>query len=349
MILHADLDAFYASVAQRDDPTLRGKPIAVSGSSRRAVVLTASYEARPYGVRSAMPVYMARERCPHLVVVPPDFTSYRAASQAVFDIYRRRAQRVEGVSLDEAFLDLGDVAVDTAVDAATELKKEVRSATGLAVSVGIASNKMVAKIACDDAKPDGLKAIAPGDERAYLAQKPVGALWGIGPKTQTRLRERSIERCEQIAALSDDKARALFGKWGLELRDMARGIDDRPVTVDWTARSISSEETFERDVVGVDTMLPVVREQAADLGERLRKQSLCAYTVGVKIKTADFSITAKQTSLVEPTDDPRVIAEAAVFCVRRAAVDAVPVRLIGVRVSTLVQRTAKQIDLFGQG
>lgn len=350
MILHADLDAFYASVAQRDDPSLRGKPVVVSGSSRRAVVLTASYEARPYGIRSAMPLYQARERCPHLVVVPPVFDRYREASKLAFEVYRAHAERVEGLSLDEAFLDVGDIGLEAAVTTARGLKQAVRAATSLAVSVGVAANKIVAKVACDDGKPDGLMAVAPGDERAYLADKPVGALWGVGPKTQARLRERSIERCEQIAALSDDGALALFGKWGLWLRDLARGIDDRRVSAgggDWTAGSISSESTFEHDVTGVEAMIPVVREQARELGERLRKRRLGAYTIGVKVKRGDFTVTGKQTSLVEPTDDPRVIAGAAIFCLRHAGVAATPVRLVGVKVSSLVRSAAKQISLFG--
>lgn len=350
MILHADLDAFYASVAQRDDPSLRGKPVVVSGSSRRAVVLTASYEARPYGIKSAMPLFMARERCPNLVVVPPAFDRYREASSAVFAIYRAHAERVEGLSLDEAFLDVGDIGLEAAVATARGLKDAVRAATSLAISVGVASNKMVAKVACDDGKPDGLTAVATGDERAYLADKPVGALWGVGPKTQARLRERAIERCEQIAALSDEEALALFGKWGLWLRDLARGIDERTVSAgdgDWTAGSISSESTFEHDVTGVEAMIPVVREQANELAERLRKRTLSAYTVGVKIKRADFSVTGKQTTLTQPTDDPRIIAAAAFFCLRQARVASTPVRLVGVKVSALVRRAPKQIALFG--
>ena len=350
MILHADLDAFYASVAQRDDPSLRGKPVVVSGSSRRAVVLTASYEARPYGIKSAMPLFMARERCPHLIVVPPTFDRYREASKAVFDVYRAHAERVEGLSLDEAFLDVGDIGLEAAVATARGLKDAVRRATSLAVSVGVASNKMVAKVACDDGKPDGLTAVAPGDERIYLAEKPVGALWGVGPKTQARLRERSVERCEQIAAFTDEEALALFGKWGLWLRDLARGIDDRQVSAgggDWTAGSISSESTFERDVTGVDAMIPVVREQAHELAERLRKRKLSAYTIGVKIKRGDFTVTGKQTSLSEPTDDSRIIAGAALYCLRHADVSTTPVRLVGVKVSSLVRRAAKQVSLFG--
>jgi len=347
LILHADLDAFYAAVAQRDDPSLRGKPIVVSGSSRRAVVLTASYEARPYGVHSALPLYMALERCPELIVVRPEFEKYRAASKAVFAVLRAHAKTVEGLSLDEAFLDVGDVTLDQAIAVGRQIKSEVRAATSLTISIGVAAGKMVAKIASDEGKPDGLTAVPTGAEREYLSKKPVGRLWGVGPKTQARLHERGIERIEQIAALSDEQLAEMFGRWGAGVRDLARGIDDRPVVHDDSVRSISSEETFERDVTDVRAMIPIVREQARELSERLRKRSLCAYTVAVKIKLADFSVAGRQTSLVQPTDDPRVIGGAAVFCLKKAAIGAGAVRLVGVRVAARVARGAKQISLFG--
>ena len=346
MILHADLDAFYASVAQRDDPRLRGKPVVVSGSSRRAVVLTASYEARPFGVRSAMPLFMARERCPDLVVVPPDFEKYRAASATVFEIFRRHALVVEGMSLDEAFLDVGDVALSDAVAVAGSVKREVRGTTSLTISIGVATGKMVAKIASDEGKPDGLVAVPPGTEQAYLSGKAVGCLWGIGPKTQARLRERGIERIEQIAALDDEQLRDLFGRWGAGVRDLACGIDPRRVSHDDSVRSISSEETFESDVSEIGAMLPIVREQALELSERLKRRSLCAHTVGVKIKFHDFSVTGRQSTLAQPTDDARVIGGIAAFCLRHAGIDGKAVRLIGVRVSSLVPRAAKQLALF---
>ena len=347
MILHADLDAFYAAVAQRDDPSLRGKAIAVSGSSRRAVVLTASYEARPYGVRSAMPLFMALERCPELIVVRPDFEKYRAASKTVFEILRAHAQTVEGMSLDEAFLDVGDISLEDASAIGRAIKEEVRAATSLTISIGVAANKMVAKVASDEGKPDGLVAVAPGAEREYLRDKPVGRLWGIGPKTQARLRDKGIERIDQIASMGDEQLAELFGRWGKEVRDLARGTDRRRVVHDESVRSISSEETFEHDTSDLRVMIPIVREQARELAARLQKNELCAYTVGVKMKRADFTITGRQTTLVQPTDDARIIAGAAVFCLRHASMDDKLVRLIGVRVSSLVPRGARQMPLFG--
>jgi len=346
MILHADLDAFYASVAQRDDPSLRGKPLVVAGSSRRAVVLTASYEARPFGISSAMPLYQARERCAHLVVVEPDFAKYREASRAVFAIFREHARTVEGLSLDEAFLDLGDLSPDDAVVKATTIKSDVRGATKLAISVGIASAKMVAKIASDDGKPDGLVVVPPGSEAAYLADKPVRRLWGIGPKTEQRLLGHGLERIGQIAALSDDRLHALFGRWGTEVRDLARGIDPRPVTEDWEARSISSEETFEYDVKDIADLERIVHAQAVELAERLRHKQLCAYTVGIKVKLEDRRVFGRQTSFVEPVEDAETIAKAAVHCLTKTAIGQ-PVRLIGVRVTNLAPQTNRQTSLFG--
>jgi DNA polymerase-4 len=345
MILHADLDAFYAAVASRDDPALRGVPLVVAGSSRRAVVLTASYEARPYGVHSAMPLYQARARCPKLVVVPPAFEKYREASAAVFDILRAHASAVQGLSLDEAFCDLGDIALAEALDVGRRIKAHVRESTALSISIGIAANKMVAKIASDDGKPDGLVGVPPGEEAAYIGGKPIARLWGIGPKTQARLNARGLERIEQLAALSDEQVYQLLGRWGRELRELARGHDERTVSESDEIRSISSEETFEHDIAAIEDLLPVIRTQADELAQRLRERSLRAYTVGVKIKLSDFTIVGRQTSLAQPADDARVINAAAAFCLRRAA-PAKPVRLIGVRVASLVQAGAKQTSLF---
>ena len=346
MILHADLDAFYASVAQRDDPALRGKPLVVAGSSRRAVVLTASYEARPFGIRSAMPLYQARERCAQLLVVPPDFTKYKETSTAVFKIFHDFARAVEGLSLDEAFLDLGDTSVDEALDKAHAMKKAVREATELSISVGIAATKMVAKIASDDGKPDGCTVVPPGTEATYLAPKPVRRLWGIGPKTEQRLLGYGIETIGQLAQLPGDRLHALFGRFGEDIRDLARGIDPRPVIEEWETRSISCEETFEHDVSDIAELDRIVHAQSAELAERLQRKQLRAYTVGIKIKLADRQICGRQTSLREPVDDAPAIARAASYCLHKTSITQ-PVRLIGVRVSKLAPHDIRQTSLFG--
>lgn len=345
MILHADLDAFYASVAQRDDPALRGKPLVVAGSSRRAVVLTASYEARPFGIRSAMPLYQARESCAQLIVVPPDFAKYKETSIEVFKIFHGFAKAVEGLSLDEAFLDLGEMSVDEAVAKARAMKFAVRERTALSISVGIANGKMVAKIASDDGKPDGLVVVPPTTEQAYLAPKPVRRLWGIGPKTERRLIGYGIETIGQLADLPDDRLHALFGRWGDDLRNLARGIDPRPVIEEWETRSISSEETFEHDVSDIQELDRIVRAQSAELADRLARKQLRAYTVGIKVKLADWQVCGRQTSFRQPVEDGQTIADAASYCLRKTAISQ-PVRLIGVRVTKLVPYEVHQTSLF---
>jgi len=345
MILHGDLDAFYAAVAQRDDPSLRGKPLVVAGSSRRAVVLTASYEARPYGIQSAMPLYQARARCPDLIIVPPSYEEYRDASRLLFEILHKHARTVEGLSLDEAFCDLGDIGLGDAIEIGRRLKREVRDATTLTISVGVASGKMVAKIASDDGKPDGLVGVEPGTEAEYLKDKPIRRLWGIGPKTEVRLRAKGLERIGQINDLNDEVLYELFGRWATEVRELARGIDRRAVSDGDAVRSISSEQTFEHDVAGIAGLLPVVRSQADELAERLQQRSLRASTVAVKIKLSDRRIIGRQTSLAQPTDDARVINAAAKFCLHRAD-PPLPVRLIGVRVASLTTAGVRQIGLF---
>jgi DNA polymerase IV len=345
-VAHFDVDAFYASVAVRDDPSLRGKPVAIAGSSRRAVVLTASYEARPYGVRSAMPLYKARAACPSLVVVPPDMAKYRVVSREIFAVFAKRGNAVEGLSLDEAFVALGELPLTAAQEFAATIRREVFDATHLTVSAGVATAKMVAKIASDSCKPDGLLAVAPGEEAAFLAPMPVGRLWGIGPKTQSRLRSFGIATIGDLAQLDDASIRELLGAWGNELRDLARGLDPRRVEPDRETKSISTEETFEYDVRDERRLIDVLREQSIELAAELERERAVAHTIGVKVKRADFTIVGRQTHLVEPTRDARRIFRAAVYCLRRAELHGTPVRLLGTRVASLIEGDALQISLF---
>jgi DNA polymerase IV len=346
VIAHVDVDAFYASVAVRDDPRLRGKPVAIAGRSRRAVVLTASYEARPYGVRSAMPLYKARLACPDLIVVPPDMQKYRSVSREIFEILSRRGDPVEGLSLDEAFVAMDEATLEQARERAAAIRSEILGATGLTVSAGVATCKMVAKIASDSCKPDGLLAVAPGEEAAFLAPLPVGRLWGIGPKTQTRLSVFGITRIGELAALDDARLRELFGSWSYELRDLARGIDRRRVEPARETKSISTEETFEYDVDDERRLVEVLRVQARELAEALERERTVAQTVGVKIKRSDFTVVGRQTHLAEPTRDARRIFRAAVYCLRRASLEGTPVRLLGTRVASLTEGDARQTSLF---
>ncbi|HVA26722.1 MAG TPA: DNA polymerase IV, partial [Candidatus Baltobacteraceae bacterium] len=301
MVAHFDIDAFYASVEVRDNPQLAGLPVAVAGSHRRSVVLTASYEARPFGVRSAIPLYRARELCPQLVVVPPNMSKYKSVSRDVFAIFGARGHAVEGLSMDEAFIDLGEMDVDDAKTLTQAIRDEVRAATALTVSAGIATGKLIAKIASDMCKPNGLLAIDPGAEEAFLHPLPVSRLWGVGPKTAARLETFGIRTIGEVAALEDGAARTLFGSWGAEVRELARGIDRRSVDPERETKSISSEETFEYDVRDEKALIAVLREQSKELAKKLKREDCSAGTVGVKIKRADFTVFGRQTHLEEPT------------------------------------------------
>jgi DNA polymerase-4 len=345
-VAHFDIDAFYASVAILDDPSLRGKPVAVAGRHRRSVVLTASYEARPFGVKSAIPLYRALELCPQLVVVPPNFERYKALSRAVFAIYAAGERAVEGLSLDEAFVDLGECSFDDARTIAAQIRAQVRARTQLTISAGVATGKMIAKIASDSCKPDGLLAIVPGEESSFLAPLPAGRLWGIGPKTAARLQTFGITTVGQIAALDDPSAKQLFGSWGPQVRDLARGIDRRTVDTTRETKSISTETTFEYDVRDQRKLLEILKEQAVELAEKLQREGCSASTIGIKLKGADFRVTGRQTHLTEPTRDARLIYRAGALCLRRAHGAGTPVRLLGLRVASLVEGDERQISLF---
>jgi DNA polymerase-4 len=346
LVVHFDLDAFYAAVAQRDDPSLRGKPVAIAGSSRRSVVLTASYEARPYGVRSAIPLYRALDACPGLIVVPPDFPAYRAASETVFAIFADGTLAVEGLSLDEAFVAIPDDDVDSAARWAAGVRERIKRETGLTASAGVARSKMVAKIASDSCKPDGLAVVPPGTEATYLAPMPVGRLWGIGPKTLKRLEGSGIETIGDVATLDDARAFELFGRWGRELRELARGNDDRVVDGSRERKSISTEETFEYDVRDEARVIDLLRAQATELAEDLRKRALRGHTIGIKVKRADFTVLGRQTQLRVATDDADAIFAASVHCWKRSALAGAPIRLLGTRVADLVEGEAPELSLF---
>jgi len=309
-------------------------------------VLTASYEARPFGVKSAMPLYKAKSACPGLVVVPPDMQKYKAVSREIFEVFRGEARPVEGLSMDEAFVALGEMSLADATAAAAQIRAEVLAATRLTVSGGVATGKMIAKIASDSCKPNGLLAVAPGEEAVFLAPMPVARLWGIGPKTQARLQLFGIGTIGEIAALEDAALRELFGSWWREVRDLARGVDHRRVEPERETKSISTEETFEYDVRDERRLLDVLREQAVELAAKLEREQAVAQTVGVKIKRADRTVLGRQTHLAEPTREARRIFRAAVYCLRRAELRGAPVRLLGTRVASLVEGDARQTSLF---
>jgi len=318
----------------------------VAWGGRRSVVLTASYEARPFGVRSAMPLFKARALCPDLIVVQPDFERYREASRTVFEIFGRGATAVEGLSLDEAYVGLVTEDVRVAAEYARSVRAAVRAEAGLTVSAGIAAQKMVAKIASDAAKPDGLAVVAPGNEAVYLAPMPVARLWGVGPKTQARLLARGVETIGQVAALSDALAFDVFGRAGKAMRDLARGIDTRPVEADRETRSVSAEQTFEYDLADGPALRMALHELSLDVARRLQAHGLRGSTIGVKIRRSDFTTLGRQTTVALPTRDPDLIEAAALLCLERAALGEAPVRLLGVRVASISEAPERQTSLF---
>jgi DNA polymerase-4 len=347
MILHFDLDAFFASVAIRDDRSLLGKPVAIAHTGRRSVVLTASYEARPYGVHSALPLAVALRRCPHLTVVAPNMERTREASRAVFAIFAsEEPDAIEGLSLDEAYLAIPTDDVGEAVAWAARIRTRVLAEVGLTISAGVATNKMAAKIASDSCKPNGMAVVQPGAERAFLAPLPIGRLWGIGPKTQERMESAGIKTIGDLADLDDARAFELLGRWGREARDMARGIDLRAVEGSRVRKSISTEETFEYDVRDEARVRAVLAGQADEMQGDLKRLGLRAATIGVKIKRADFTIVARQTTLLIPTDRSNEILIAALDCWERCEMIQKPLRLVGTRCAALVSEANRELTLF---
>jgi DNA polymerase IV len=351
-ILHLDLDAFYASVEQLDDPKLRGRPVIVGGPSRRGVVCAASYEARRFGVRSAMPTARARKLCPDGVFLPPRFERYGELSDLVFGIYRRYTPLVEPLSLDEAFL---DVTASRALhgegrDIASAIKRAVRDECGLAVSAGIAEVKLAAKIATDLGKPDGLVEVPRGGVAAFLAPLPVARLWGVGHVTEEALRKVGVATIGDLARTPDAAlAGAIGATHARDLRALALGDDPRDVVPDEAAKSIGAEDTFGEDLADVPALERELLSQATRVGRRLRTAGLAGHVVTLKVKYADFTLVTRRTTLERATDDDRALYGAARALLARVDL-ALPVRLTGISVSGFAgERERGQLDLFGGG
>ncbi|HUF23411.1 MAG TPA: DNA polymerase IV [Vicinamibacterales bacterium] len=337
-IIHVDMDAFYASVEQRDDPSLKGRPVAVGGRPEgRGVVAAASYEARQFGVRSAIPMARAVRLCPHLIVISPDFAKYKAVSQQVFSIFRSVTPLVEGLSLDEAYLDVTENAWNEplGMNVARRIKEEIKQATGLTASAGVAPNKFLAKIASAWRKPDGLTVIAPDRVEQFLLQLPVDALWGVGPVTAKRLRERGIEKIPDVRAASDEVLREAVGSGAEWLRQLAMGIDDREVETGGEAKSSSSETTYPYDLTDLEQMRLEIDEMARDGAAWLERKGLLARTVTIKVRYNDFT-TVTRSDTRAPTRDPDQIAPRAVALLDRTEAASRPVRLLGAGVHNLV-------------
>ncbi|MFJ9471313.1 DNA polymerase IV [Streptomyces caniferus] len=349
-ILHLDMDAFFAAAEQAAKPSLRGKPVVVGGIGVRGVVSTASYEARVFGVRSAMPTAQARRLCPNAAYLTPRFTLYRQVSEAVMELLHALSPLVEPLSLDEAFVDLeaGGVPQETAAARAVgeRLRRDIRSVTGLTGSVGLAGAKMLAKIASEAAKPDGLVVIEPGTERELLGPMTVRTLPGVGPATAETLRRAGIHTVAETAEAGEDELVRLLGKaHGAGLYAMALGRDDRPVVAERDAKSISVEDTFEVDLTDRTRVRSEVLRLADRCVQRLRAAGRSGRTVVIKVRNYDFSTLTRSETLRGPTDDPTVIREAAARLLE--TVDTTGgVRLLGVGVSGLADFT--QEDLFAQ-
>ncbi len=348
-ILHLDLDAFYASVEQLDDPSLRGRPVIVGGTGRRGVVCAASYEARRFGVRSATPTARARRLCPEGVYLPPRFGRYGGLSEHVFGIYRRYTPLVEPLALDEAFLDVtrSRALHGPGRDIAAAIKRAVREECGLAVSAGIAEVKLVAKIACDLGKPDGLVEVPPGGVAAFLAPLPVSRLWGVGEVTEGALHRIGVQTIGDLQRLSEAAlAPAVGSGHARDLRALALGDDPREVVPDEAARSVGAEETVEEDVRDRTALQREILAQAVRVGRRLRAAGLRGRVVTLKVKYADFSQITRRVTLGAPTDDDRVLYDAARAQLDRADLSRA-VRLTGVSVSDFATPAERgQLGLF---
>jgi DNA polymerase IV len=337
------MDAFYASVEQRDNPALRGKPVVVGGDpSKRGVVAAASYEARAYGVRSAIPMSRAVRLCPALVIVHPNFSKYRAVSEQVFAIYRDVTSLVEPLSLDEAYL---DVTVNRwneplGVSVARRIKQAIREATGLTASAGVAPNKFLAKIASGWQKPDGLTVIAPERIESFLRGLPVDALWGVGPKTAERLRAHGIAKLTDVRDKSLDELRAVVGSAAEWLRELSLGHDERPVDPNQERKSVGSECTYETDLTDLATIRAEVDEMARDAARWLEGHGQFARTVVIKVRYEDFTTITRSHSEPQPTRDADRIAARAIALLEKTEAGQRPVRLLGASVHNLGETEA---------
>jgi DNA polymerase-4 len=338
-ILHIDMDAFYASVEQRDEPALRGRPVVVGGSpQQRGVVAAASYEARVFGVHSAMSMARAVRLCPELVIVRPDFSKYTAVSKQVFEIFRSVTALVEGLSLDEAYLDVTENAwhEPLGVNVAKRIKEAIRERTQLTASAGVAPNKFLAKIASGWKKPDGLTVIAPERIEPFLRQLPVDALWGVGPVTARKLRARGIEKLVDVRRVDPKMLEEAVGSWAEWLIDLAHGRDDREVEPNRPAKSCGTENTYARDLTDIDEMRESLCEMADECIDWLERKRRQCRTVTIKVRYADFTTITRSRTFPTPTRERGLIRSAAAGLLSRTAAAATPVRLLGVSVHNLL-------------
>ena len=350
IVAHADMDAFYAAIEQLDDPVLRGRPVLVGPPSDRGVVLTASYEARPYGVGSAMPMAKARRLCPSAVIVPPRFDRYQEVSQTIMGVFSDFSPEVEALSLDEAFLDMtgSEQLFGDPASIGRRLKDAVRDATGgLTASVGLSATKYVAKVASACQKPDGLTVVPPEEAKAWLAPLPVSWLWGVGPKTQARLHHLGLRTIGDVADADPEFLSVKLGRAGLHFHALAQAEDPRPVTGGRASKSVGSEHTLDKDVREKTEIKLHLRRSADTIGRRLRQKRYMAFGVGVKLKTTVFQILTRQRRLNEPTDVTEKLYSVGVDLLNEFNHPG-PFRLVGMVAYHLVGIDDRvQLDLFG--
>lgn len=349
-IIHVDMDAFYASIEQRDNPTLRGKPVIVGGRpEERGVVAAASYEARRFGVHSAMPTARALRLCPKAILIRGRMGYYAEIAGQIREILRSFTPLVEPLSLDEAFLDVtgSERLFGHAEQMAREIKRRIREEVKLTCSVGIAPNKFLAKLASDLKKPDGFVVVHPQEIEGFLENLPVSRLWGVGPATEERLRARGISTIGDLQQIPRNELIGEFGKWGAALFELARGIDERPVTAEREVKSISRETTFANDLYQFNELRKVLFELAEEVARDLREEGLKARTVQIKVRFADFTTITRSVTLKESSDATRLIREAArLLLEHKVDLSGRGVRLVGVGVSNLEIPTTGQLVLF---
>jgi DNA polymerase-4 len=350
VIFHVDMDAFYAAIEQRDDPELRGRPVIVGGPGKRGVVSTASYEARVFGVHSAMPMSEAVRRCPQAVVVPVRMKHYVAVSRDLMKVLHDFSPLVEPLSLDEAFLDMTGTQslLGQPPDVAHEIKARVRAATSLTCSVGVADNKFLAKLASDLEKPDGVTIVPAGCGASFIAGLPVRRLWGVGPKTAQRLEQLGLRTVGDVADAEDSWLTKTLGpSHAAHLQALSRGQDDRPVVPDREAKSIGSEETFDEDISGKTAVASAVRRHCERVAQRLRVAGLTARIVRVKVRySRGFRLVTREAPVSEPCDDSRTLARTALQLLEKLDLRA-PIRLVGVAAAQLEgSKGCVQGDLF---
>jgi DNA polymerase-4 len=349
-IIHVDMDAFYASVEQRDNPRLRGKPVIVAWKGNRSVVCAASYEARAFGVHSAMPAARAERLCPAAVFIAPDFTRYRAVSHNVREIFKRHTDLIEPLSLDEAYLDVTEnkTGLPTATLVARTIREQIRRELNLTASAGVAPNKFLAKIASDWRKPDGLFVVRPEEIDTFLLPLPVGRLPGVGKVTGEKLAKLRVQTVADLRKIDLSLLEHAFGRYGLRLHELARGIDDSEVVPDRPTQSISAEDTFEHDVPLAETE-PMIRRLAEKVWSASRKESRIAGTVVLKLKTSEFKILTRSHTPGSPPSSCEELTDIALGLRERVKLNPQQrYRLIGVGLSNFrdCEDTAAQPDLF---